>query len=261
MFSGHRCVSHLATPYAPGHRGQPKIMEGQLNWESKDVVIAASDCRLCILSFYLASMNFMVAPSWNGTNEIVIAVRWAADNDAPWEKTHIIIKEERKRKICVKSCPVDIRIRNQTLTPVGAGWPLHSPQFPTLPSHTDEFPRVTGPPLFLLPHGKQTWKVQVMLGYLWGDLICREVIATLLVPNLELNTILGHQYKLVFSGSLWKTSEHHGVTQSYFVGQASGCFRRNPEQPRWWFWGRSTRPLPKWNQLSKLQGQTHSSVS
>ena len=64
---------------------------------------------------------------------------------------------------------------------------------------------------------------------------CREVIATLLVPNLELNTILGHQYKLVFSGSLWKTSEHHGVTQSYFVGQASGCFRRNPEQQSWWF--------------------------
>ena len=75
MFSGHRCVSDLATLCAPGHRGQPKIMEGQLNWESKDVVIAASDCRLCILSFYLASMNFMVAPSWNGTNEIIIAVK------------------------------------------------------------------------------------------------------------------------------------------------------------------------------------------
>lgn len=83
MFSEHRCVSDLATPCAAGHRGQPKITEGQLNWESKDVAIAVSDCRLCILSFYLASMDFMVAPSWNGTNEIIIAIKLAADNDAP----------------------------------------------------------------------------------------------------------------------------------------------------------------------------------
>lgn len=63
VFSEHRYISDLVIPCVPLRRGQHNITEGQLNWESEAVVIVVSDCRLWVLSFYLASVNPMVVPS------------------------------------------------------------------------------------------------------------------------------------------------------------------------------------------------------